>query len=193
MHRRLLSSLTLLSALLYWRTSVAAEVDPAIWTALAEQGKTRIIVNLLIEDATDRSAAAQAEPVRAAQQELLNALDARRFTVQQRFQLIPALALEVDETTLRAVAAQGHVVSIEADVGGVGHGITVDESLDLNGITPLLSVGADGAGMKVAILDSGIDTDHPDFSGRIVAQACFCSGCCPGGSNAAEDNNGHGT
>ena len=193
MYRRPLLSLALLSALLLGRTSVAADVDPAIWADLAAQGRTQIIVNLLIEDATDRSATAQAEHVRAAQQALLDALDTRRFAVQQRFQLIPALALEVDETTLRAVAAQRHVVSIEADVGGVGHGITVDESLDLNGVTPLLSVGADGSGMKVAVLDSGIDTDHPDFAGRIVAQACFCSGCCPGGSNAAEDNNGHGT
>lgn len=193
MYRRPLLSLALLSALLLGRTSVAADVDPAIWADLAAQGRTQIIVNLLIEDATDRSATAQAEHVRAAQQALLDALDTRRFAVQQRFQLIPALALEVDETTLRAVAAQRHVVSIEADVGGVGHGITVDESLDLNGVTPLLSVGADGSGMKVAILDSGIDTDHPDFAGRVVAQACFCSGCCPGGSNAAEDNNGHGT
>jgi subtilisin family serine protease len=172
---------------------VAAEVDPTIWTALAEQGKTRIIVNLRIEDAADRSATAQAEHVRAAQQALLDALDPRRFAVQQRFQLIPAVALEVDETSLRAIAARQDVVAIEADVGGVGHGITVDESLDLNGVTPLLSVGADGSGMKVAILDSGIDTDHPDFAGRVVSQACFCSGCCPGGSNAAEDNNGHGT
>lgn len=193
MYRRPLLSLTLLSALLLGRTSVAAEVDPAIWADLAAQGKTRIIVDLRIEDMVDRSAAAQAEHIQSAQQDLLDALDKQRITVRQRYQLIPAVALEVDETSLRAIAARRDVVAIEADVGGVGHGITVDESLDLNGVTPLLSVGADGSGMKVAVLDSGIDTDHPDFAGRIVAQACFCSGCCPGGSNAAEDNNGHGT
>ncbi|MCC6505755.1 MAG: S8 family serine peptidase [Aquimonas sp.] len=192
-HRRPLSSFTLLSALLLGRVGVAAEVDPTIWAALAAQGKTRIIVNLLIDDAADRSATAQAEHVHAAQQRLLDALGNRRFALQQRYQLIPALALEVDDATLRQLAARSDISQIEADIGGIGHGITVDESLDLNGLTPLLSVGADGNGMKVAILDSGIDTDHPDFSGRIVAQACFCSGCCPGGSNAAEDNNGHGT
>lgn len=193
MYRRPLLSLTLLSALLLGRTSVAADVDPAVWADLAAQGRTQIIVDLRIEDMVDRSAAAQAEHIQSAQQDLLDALGNQRITVRQRYQLIPAVALEVDETSLRAIAARRDVVAIEADVGGVGHGITVDESLDLNGVTPLLSVGADGSGMKVAILDSGIDTDHPDFSGRIVAQACFCSGCCPGGSNAAEDNNGHGT
>lgn len=193
MYRRPLLSLALLSALLLGRTSVAADVDPAIWADLAAQGRTRIIVDLRIEDMVDRSAAAQAEHIQSAQQDLLDALGNQRITVRQRYQLIPAVALEVDETSLRAIAARRDVVSIEADVGGVGHGITVDESLDLNGVTPLLSVGADGSGMKVAVLDSGIDTDHPDFAGRIVAQACFCSGCCPGGSNAAEDNNGHGT
>lgn len=129
----------------------------------------------------------------AAQQRVLEALIGQSFALHYRYQLVPALALQVDEATLRQLARRSDIRQIEIDVGGVGHGLTVDESLDLNGLSPLLTVGADGSGMKVAILDSGIDTDHPDFSGRIVAQACFCSGCCPGGSNAAEDNNGHGT
>ncbi|MEZ5456118.1 MAG: S8 family serine peptidase [Lysobacteraceae bacterium] len=193
MHRRNLSSLTLLSALLFGRVGVAADVDPAIWAELAAQGKARIIVDLRIEEAVDRSTTAQAQHIQSAQQDFLDALGNQRITLRQRYQLIPAMALEVDDASLRAIAARREVVAIEADVGGAAHGITVDESLDLNGLTPLLGVGADGSGMKVAILDSGIDTDHPDFAGRIVAQACFCSGCCPGGSNAAEDNNGHGT
>jgi subtilisin family serine protease len=172
---------------------VAAEVDPTIWAELAAQGKTRIIVNLLIDDAADRSATAQAEHVHAAQQRLLDALGNRRFALQQRYQLIPALALEVDDATLRQLAARSDISQIESRRRRDRtrhHRRRVARS---EWLTPLLSVGADGSGMKVAILDSGIDTDHPDFSGRIVAQACFCSGCCPGGSNAAEDNNGHGT
>jgi subtilisin family serine protease len=64
--------------------------------------------------------------------------------------------------------------------------------------------GLDGSGITVAVLDTGIDTDHPDFAGRIVAQQCYCdngdgTGCCPGGdktrsgAGAAEDDHGHGT
>nr|BFE84668.1 hypothetical protein GCM10020093_072690 [Planobispora longispora] len=35
------------------------------------------------------------------------------------------------------------------------------------------ATGVTGAGQSVAILDTGIDRDHPFFAGRIVAEACF--------------------
>lgn len=33
--------------------------------------------------------------------------------------------------------------------------------------------GADGAGHAVAVLDTGVDLDHPMFSGRVIDEACF--------------------
>jgi subtilisin family serine protease len=44
-----------------------------------------------------------------------------------------------------------------------------------------------GQGVKVAILDTGIDTDHPAFAGRIAGTASFISG------ESVEDGHGHGT
>ena len=44
-----------------------------------------------------------------------------------------------------------------------------------------------GRGVKVAVLDTGVDTDHPDFSGRIDATASFVPG------ETVEDGHGHGT
>lgn len=43
-----------------------------------------------------------------------------------------------------------------------------------------------GNGIKVAILDTGINLSHPDLAGKIVAQKVFTT-------NSIEDNNGHGT
>jgi hypothetical protein len=67
----------------------------------------------------------------------------------------------------------------------------------------LHTLGYTGKGVTVAVLDSGLDTDHADLSDDLVAQQCFCyasgAGCCPNGSTtqsgagAAEDGNGHGT
>ncbi|HSF31399.1 MAG TPA: S8 family serine peptidase [Candidatus Tectomicrobia bacterium] len=47
---------------------------------------------------------------------------------------------------------------------------------------------APGSGVTVAILDTGIDRDHPEFSSRIVD----CFNALPGGGSC-EDDNGHGT
>ncbi|MCE9520884.1 MAG: S8 family serine peptidase [Alphaproteobacteria bacterium] len=52
-----------------------------------------------------------------------------------------------------------------------------------------------GAGILVAIVDTGIDLDHPEFAGRIAAGGtCFGgSAACPGLAAQGDDNHGHGT
>lgn len=47
-----------------------------------------------------------------------------------------------------------------------------------------------GAGTRVAIIDSGLDFSHPEFSGAVLAQAEYFT-LTPDG--IAEDNTGHGT
>ncbi|WP_228120244.1 S8 family serine peptidase [Streptomyces fagopyri] len=47
--------------------------------------------------------------------------------------------------------------------------------------------GGTGAGVRVAVLDSGADTTHPDLAGRIVESRSFVAG------EGVIDRNGHGT
>ncbi|WP_299538808.1 S8 family serine peptidase [uncultured Streptomyces sp.] len=47
--------------------------------------------------------------------------------------------------------------------------------------------GLDGTGVKVAVLDTGADLDHPDLVGQIDATASFVPG------QSVDDGNGHGT
>lgn len=44
-----------------------------------------------------------------------------------------------------------------------------------------------GLGMKVAVLDTGLDLTHPDFAGRKISSQSFING------EAVQDRNGHGT
>ncbi len=62
----------------------------------------------------------------------------------------------------------------------------LDQSVSHIGVPPVWNAGYRGTGIKVAIVDTGIDPNHPDFQGRIAAGASFVGG-------SWVDENGHGT
>ncbi|MGZ5445855.1 MAG: S8 family peptidase [Thermoanaerobaculia bacterium] len=112
-----------------------------------------------------------------------------------------AFAAEIDRDDLDALRADPRVRAVAIDTGGSGG---LAQSLPLIGADAVHMEGIDGRGTTVAVLDSGIDTDHPAFAGRIAGEACFCdnldgTGCCPSadivrtGPGSAEDDQGHGT
>ena len=62
----------------------------------------------------------------------------------------------------------------------------LDQSLPHVGVSAVWSAGYRGTGIKMAILDTGLDTSHPDFAGRVVNGVSFVGG-------DHRDENGHGT
>ncbi len=63
----------------------------------------------------------------------------------------------------------------------------LDESAPQVGAPQVWAQGYDGTGVTIAVLDTGIDTSHPDFAGRVVAEQDFT------GSGSTTDVYGHGT
>jgi subtilisin family serine protease len=98
---------------------------------------------------------------------------------------LKGFSAEISEDKLIEISNESDIESIEPDVA--------THALDLNADK---QIGADevwanddtGKSAPVAILDTGIDTTHPEFAGRIIACHSEFSK-----ANRCEDKNGHGT
>ncbi len=64
---------------------------------------------------------------------------------------------------------------------------TLDQSVPQVGAPTAWERGLTGAGVRVAVLDTGIDTDHPDLTGKTVVSKDFTE------TGGVEDGHGHGT
>ncbi|WP_405671269.1 S8 family peptidase [Streptomyces sp. NBC_01530] len=64
---------------------------------------------------------------------------------------------------------------------------SLDKSVPQIGAPAAWAKGYDGKGVKVAVLDSGLDSSHPDLKGQVLAAKNFSS------SATTEDRQGHGT
>jgi subtilisin family serine protease len=131
---------------------------------------------------------------------ILASLKPADFELRHRFEIIGAFAGEITANGVLALIKHPAVLRVDVDAGGRGN---LGEALPLTKIEDLRwSDGLTGAGVTVAVLDSGYDSDHPDLGDDLEGEACFCSGgggCCPGGgmvevgAGSAEDDHGHGT
>ncbi len=99
------------------------------------------------------------------------------------FRLLPAAALSIPSQVIEELSRDPNVEMIWPDLPVHS---CLDESVPLIRAPQVWNDGYTGKGVKVAIVDTGIDPYHPDFAGRIAAMVDFTG-------EGARDLDGHGT
>jgi subtilisin len=164
----------------------AAARAPIADAALAEaerEGSARVIVRLAAPAAGPDETEAEREARRAAIEQaadtVLAVVGAPAHAEVRRYRALPLFALEANLAELAALAEAPGVLAIEADVARFP---VLDKSVPHVGANATASAGWDGGGTAVAIVDTGVESSHPFFGGRVVAEACFSAGRdCPNG------------
>ncbi|MBG0815287.1 S8 family serine peptidase [Planomonospora sp. ID82291] len=99
------------------------------------------------------------------------------------------IVVEATGESLAALAADPRVVSVRRD--RTYSPVSLASGLQVIGADKAHAAGTTGQGQTIAIVDTGVDADHPALGGRVVRQACFSAtdggarSLCPNGQ--AED------
>lgn len=108
---------------------------------------------------------------------------AGEWDVRRTYSLIPAAAGEATPAEIDLLSERNDVEMIWLDQPVYAF---LDTSIPKIGVPGVWERGNRGAGIRIAILDTGIDAEHPDFAGRIAATADFSG-------ESVVDGHGHGT
>lgn len=165
---------------------------PELMARVQAEGTVRVMVALKATGA--RSTEATLEAINApktalaiAQDSVLNSL--QNYKEVKKFQFIPYMSLEVDAAGLTVLASSKQVAAIGRDKIFYP---SLSESAAQIGVSKAWSMGGTGAGQTIAIIDTGVDKNHPFLRGKVVSEACFSTtyapysstSLCPGGVGA---------
>ena len=170
----------------------------SIYDLLEVQDRVRVIVHLKSPlrnlQETSLSIDELAVSTRQLQDTVLGRLTVDDFIPTNKFLLTSGFAGEVSRQGLDKLISMPEVAVVYENLPTK---VSLGESVPLINADDVHNLGITGDGITVAVLDTGIDPDHPDLSDDLVAEHCFTQSACPPNntneSSQADDGNGHGT
>jgi hypothetical protein len=134
---------------------------------------------------------ARMERVASALRGFAGRVDPAHVHVRRAFLTIPAAVVDLDEDGLRALLGDDRIALVEPDLPG---GPALAESVPLIRADKLQMQGHSGAGIGVAILDTGINAAHEDFAGALLGNGFHSiNQGADTGEGQFDDDVGHGT
>gem|GEM_PF-3722413 len=167
-------------------SKIEAEVFPKLQSS--EDGTVHVIVNLTRVSEGAPASHERKALVKQIQDRVLDKLAPGEFKIEWVFQISGGFSGHINAAGLGKLATDPDVVSV---------GVPGVMTLDLNQSVPFIradqvhDLGYTGAGVTVALLDSGVDCTHPDVQGSCADGAATFLGGWPRGG--APDDVGHGT
>ncbi|HVR74170.1 MAG TPA: S8 family serine peptidase [Planctomycetota bacterium] len=165
-------------------------VAEPVRSALRADGKAVVFVNLAIAAPASASPADRAASERTARGVEASLLDAPGTSVRYRFEWIPSIVVEVQDA--RALEILDRLESVDSvHLDQRGRGALLESAVFLRA-PEARALGFSGEGSVAAVLDSGVNAEHPALAGAIIHQKRFLQQGRDTGDTAV-DGHGHGT
>jgi len=109
--------------------------------------------------------------------------------ITRTYKIINGLAANLPQQAIQALENNPSVITVDPDIEFHALELDADNRIGANQVWSHPTSAATGNGVRVAILDTGIDTDNPEFAGRII----LCESEMGPAEPTCEDYHGHGT
>lgn len=169
------------------RTDLVAPAED--FEALAEtaeaEGTVDVTVSLRTEFTPEgllgeADAAAQRAEIADEQEQVLSVLEGVEYSTVVMNTSIPHMTLRMSPEAVERLEASELAANVhEPEVAEPA----LSQTTPLIQATGATQLGIDGSGYSIAVIDTGVDSNHPFLGGRVVAEYCFSGALnCPNGS-----------
>ncbi|GGH27665.1 alkaline protease [Alsobacter metallidurans] len=167
-----------------------ASSQSKVEAALTREAQSKKVVRVLVVTRPDPHATNGGTPFASAQSYLSGILGGSAKNVTAIGSL-PVVSAEVDASALEKLNNDPNVALVTRDTP---QPLALMDSVPFIGGSAAHSDGYDGHGYAVAVLDTGVQYDHPALAGSISAEACFSTpssnqyklkSLCPGGHDVS--------